>query len=549
MILSFLVATAVAADYAREAKERMNLNFDLDSVEEALAAPAPSAAQPQVQVQTKVVRRLPLEPNSTLDHVLVLRDRAVVTRTRALELAPGVHRVRFEGLPLGLDTTTLAAELRGDTRVGRARVVGVELVSGSGDVEETERIAGIRAEAEGLTDKLGAVRDRIEALLVQRAYLDRALLTGAADGKAAPSLDVVKGTYTWLGDTERDLASRLREQEAIAQKLGEALDPLLAKLQDPRATGLTVRVDLDVAAAGPVVVGLRYGVSGASWTPAYAARLTPGSPLVRLETQALVRQATGEAWTDAEVELSTASPVVGGAAPTLTPWVLDERGVDPGSLVVTTGQSGGSGARVFPVEGRRTIAGDGSEARIPIEAREATARLSLATAPRVTPEVFRSAVLTWTGDAPLLPGTVASFVGGDYVGSAPLSAVAPGEALSLGFGVDDQVQVARALVSRKVETLVGGRTRTTVRVRTTVHNYAKTPQTVHLTDQVPVSQVDRIAVALVEATVPPTPVGEATAGVMCWDLALAPGEERALELSFTVTAPKELQARVYDMLL
>jgi len=544
--MSFLLfaATAAATDYAQQAKERMKLSFDLDSVEEALAAPAASPAAARA-IAVPVVRRLPLEPNSALRHVLVLRDRAVVTRVRTVDLGRGAQRVRFEGLPLGLDTATLAAELR----AGGARVVGAELVAGVGDVEETERIAGVRKEAQDLTLRLGAVRDRIEALLVQRAYLDQALLSGAGEGRPAPTLDAVKGAYTWLGDTQRELAARLREQETSAEELGETLEPLLVKLQDPRATGLTVRVDVDVARAGPVELGLRYGVLGASWTPAYAARLDPGSAQVRFETQALVRQTTGEVWNDAELELSTATPVVGGAAPTLGAWVLDEAGVNPASLQVGGGVSQGSGARVFPVEGRRTIAGDGSESRIPLEARDVAARFSLQTVPRIAPEVFRGASVPWTGEAPLLPGVVTSFVGGDYVGSASVGAVAPGEELGLGFGVEDQLRVTRTLASRRVEHLVGGRTRTTVTVQTRVRNFGKDARAVRLLDQIPVSQVDRISVALLQTSLPAATVPDLPAGVLAWDLALAPGQETSVELSFSVTAPKELQARVYDMLM
>ena len=548
----FLIAAAFANPnaYAEEAKARMKLSFDLDEVQGELAMPAPAAAAPRAggaasgRQAAVYVPPLPLEPNSILDRVMVLRDRAIVTRTRAVKLSSGAQRVRFEGLPLSIDTTTLAAELRG----GRAKVVGVELVSGSGDVEETERILETRKNAVELGAKLGVVRDQIEALLMQRAYLDGALLTPNGEARPAPSLDVVKGTLGWLGEAERDLAAKLRENEDKAQKLGEELEPLLTKLRDPVATGMTVRVDLDVAAEGSVDVALRYCVYGASWQPAYSARLDPDSNMVTLETNAVVAQSTGETWTNATLQLSTASPVVGGAAPQLNAWILDESGVDAGSLAVSGAAASGAGARVFDVEGRRTIAGDGSQASIPLTSQKAPTVLSLATVPRVTPEVFRTAAVTWTGESPLLPGAVASFVGGDYVGSANIVAVAPGEALNLGFGVDDRIRVDRRLVSRKVEHLMGGRTRTTVRYKTTVHNYAKVAQVVRLTDQVPVSQIDRITVSLAEPSLAPVVDPEAPAGVSSWQLALPAGGEMVVETGFTVTAPRELQSRMDQML-
>ncbi len=549
MIL-LLIGAAFSSDYAAEAKERMKLSFDLDAVLAELAAPpAPASAarkgRAQAEVYIPLPPPLPLEPNSEVERVLVLRDRAVVTRARTVELAAGTQRVRFEGLPASIDTTTLAADLR----VGRGRVVGVELVSGTGDVEETERIEGIRKRAEALSAELGGLRDRIESILVQRAYLDRSLLGASEATRPAPTLDVVKGTLTFLGEAERDLASRLREHEEKAGKIGEELAPLLVKLRDPSATGLTVRVDVEMPAAGKVDVALRYGVLGASWSPTYSARLDPDAAGVTFETQALVQQYTGELWKDARIELSTARPLVGGAAPELTPWLLDEYGVDASSIGSTGGASSGAGARVYPVDGKRTLAGDGSQARFPLASVTGNVALALDTVPRITPEVFRSGQFVWTSESPLLPGPVASFVGGDYVGSATIGAIAPGEAIGLGFGVEDRVKAERTLVSRKIEHLLGSRTKTTVRFRTTVRNFGKAAAVVNLRDQVPVSQVDRITVSAVESSLASNVDPTAPAGVLGWSLSVPAGGSQQVEICFSVTAPRELQGRVDQMLL
>lgn len=532
---------ARAADtFAEEAKHRMGLSFDLDAVQAELAAPAPAAPRAMASGQAYVpVPALPLEPNSTLERVLVLRDRAVVDRRREVELASGTTRVRFEGLPLGVDAGALHAEVE-----GAARVASVELASGVGDVDETARIAEVRAEAERLGNELGRVRDHLESLLMQRAYLRGALLPAGGEGRPTPALDTVKGTLAWVGEAERDLAAKLRADEEKAKKLGEALEPLLVKLRDPRATGVVVRVDVEAERATTAKITLRYTVPGAAWSPSYAARLDPDTGAVALETHALVRQATGEDWSDVRVQLSTAAPAVGGAAPVLSAWIVDESGVDPYALTAQGGVRTGAGAMVFDAVGLRSIAGDGSETRIPLSTTRLPTTTHLATVPRVVPEVFRTARVTWAGEAPLLPGTVNAFVGGDYVGSAVVGAVAPGEAMDLGFGVDDRVKVDRQLLSRKVDHLVGGRTRYTLRYRTTVSNFAKVAQAVTVSDQVPVSQVDRITVALLDGT-PPTPSADNPPGVSCWTLQLAPGATQAIEYGFVLTAPRELRMEQY----
>ena len=69
---------------------------------------------------------------------------------------------------------------------GDARLVGVELISGAGTVEETERVAALRAEMKGLAAELGKVQDDIEALLAQRRYLRGALLDPVPGGTPRP---------------------------------------------------------------------------------------------------------------------------------------------------------------------------------------------------------------------------------------------------------------------------------------------------------------------------------------------------------------------------
>ena len=474
-LLACLALLAPAAhaeehDFATAAKARMNLSFDNDAVQAELAAPmaAPTYAAPGRPVAPRAVAPrpvLPLEANSTLDHVVVMRDRAIVTRTREVKLAAGPQRVRFDGLPLGLAADALYARVRD----GKARVVGVELVTGVGE-----------------------------------------------SSRPLPTLDVVKGTLGWVGEAERDLAVKLRVDEERAKELGDDLEPLLVKLRDPLATGMTVQVDLDVAAASTVDL-------------------------------ALVSQTTGEPWTTATLQLSTADPVAGGTAPTLAAWVLDESGMDASQFTASSGERTGAGAQMLDVAGRRTIAGDGSEARIPLSAGIFPTVVSLTTVPRRVPAVFRSAHVTWTGESPLLPGPVASFVGADYVGSANLLAVAPGEAMDLGFGVDERLKVDRKLADRQVEYLLGGRTRYTVRYVTTVQNFGKAPQTVTLSDQLPVSQIEKVAVVMLSSTPAVTDPNDPP-GVLRWPLTIAPGGTATVELAFTVTAPREQAYRLDQMM-
>lgn len=562
-------------DLQQAAEARMGLSFELDQVEGKLdrakrqSAPSPAAAPPRaydeygqvVDVPPVVpVVRLPLEPNSTLRSVTVHRDRALVTRFREMDLGSGAHTVTFEGLPLGILDEGLMASVES----GNARIVAVENVSGAGEVRDDARIEQVRTDAETLVDKLGDVRDRIESLLAERQYLRTALVPDGAT--TIQTVAQVRSGLTFVSESERQIAHDLREQEDEAKELAEKLEPLLTKLDDPLATGQPVRVDVEVDKAGPVRVGLRYAVLGAGWSPSYSARLDPATGEVELEIYGVVAQSTSEDWTDADIALSTADPTGRGNVPDLVPWTLGRSGGVGvyGALDLGTGATTGAppaaatggvvdsqlearvegrGAVVFGIEGKRTIRGDGSPQRLPVGVQKLAGAVTLATIPKVAPEVQRRATVRYDGALPLLPGPASSFVGRDYVGSGDIRAVVPGETLELAFGTDDRFRVTRQLVSRNQERVGRKSSRYTFRFRTTIANHGDEPAVVALADQLPLSEDTRIEVKVLDLAGGTTRPED---GTVAWSLTVPAHGEAHVELAFSVTVPDELSSVASD---
>lgn len=573
----FLSSPAFAQDYGAQAEEIMGLSFDLDSIEGRLrakpAARAPSPAAPapydayaysDAYVAPTPVAALPLEPNSDVDRVIVFADRAVVTRVLTVPATAGALEVTFEGLPLGL----VATSLEGGVRSGAAEIIGVEVSSGAGKVEETARILAVKEEMLVVTGELGEIRDRIESLLAQRAYLRTAVLHSGREAPP-PTLAQVRDTFGYVGTTEEDIARKLRIEQKRATELDEKLTPMLVKLDNPLATGLSVTVDLDVARAGDVTVALQYQVGGAWWSPTYNARLDPDAATVDLEYYGLVTNTTGDVWKDATLLLSTARPAESGVMPAVSPWMIgaDAYGYPAtvsGSMITgpgfyelasaspapsatsgaapsTSATVDGSGVVVFTIPGRRTVLGDGSAQRIPVRTQTLPATVTLATAPKLVPEVFRKARIRYDGSVPLIPGPVSSYVGPDYVGTGAIEAVVPGETLDLSFGADDRMQVTRQLISRHVErTGIGKNTvRYTFGFRVAVTNHTGRAQVVEVLDQLPVSQIESVTVKTIAVSAGLEPEEGDGPGLLRWRLPIEPGQTGSVTLEFSVTAPAD----------
>ena len=568
-----LVCALTFAQYKEQAEKAMNLSFSMDEVENRLAAPAPAQAAARMaqmdgnaEFRTMVVAQpaLPLVANSRITDVVVYRDRAVVVRQRTVDVGDGVTRVEFTGLPLAVAPESIQAEATAGA------IVSVELVSGT-EVEETARIEETRGDLRELTDDLGEIRDRIESLIAQRMYLQTTLLTGGHTGPTPP-LDQVRGALAFLGDAERQIASQLRIEQDKAETLDEKIRPLLLQLDDPFATGRTVRVEVRSDRGQKSTVDLRYQVWGASWSPAYNARYDEKTSKITLEYYGVVAQGTGEGWKDARLAFSTANPAISGDLPILSTWwlgsgagnlmadieqtKLDNRGSQgifgpaPGGVegVIATSRSGG--AVVFPVDGLRTIAGDGSPQRIEIGEQTFPALVELSAVPKLVAEVYRRARLKYEGSAPLLPGPVTTFAGTEFVGSGRFTSVVPGEELKLAVGTDDRFKIERKLTARNVENTGAKRNvRYTFSYRIDVANFSPDAREILVTDQIPVSSREKVVVELLpETTAALAALPEDPPGLLRWKLALAPNEKESIVLSYSVTFPREEEGYVQQEL-
>jgi hypothetical protein len=262
--------------------------------------------------------------------VTVFSDRA---RVRRRGRAPGGARlVRFPDLP----GATFIDTIRVATSAGR--IIRVEATP-----VERERLS--IAEAAKLLDQLDAADDQIAAF-EDRARLDQwevDLLTRLApaapvseekrEGRKGPPLDVGSWWHALDFVTGRagEARARLARVPDERRELAEKRERLVAELDRLNQGGFAQRVVqvvavLEAAGSGaPADLELEYFLPGARWKPIYDLHFAPARGQVRLETAAVVVQATGEDWQQAALSFSTAIPGRGIDLPELLTWTLGER--------------------------------------------------------------------------------------------------------------------------------------------------------------------------------------------------------------------------------
>ncbi len=138
---------------------------------------------------------------------------------------------------------------------------------------------------------------------------------------------------------------------------------------------------------------------------------------------------------------------------------------------------------------------------------------------------------------PLLPGKVALYQDGTFLGLTDMDFIANGEKFALFLSVADHLKLTRQM-DRKQSTLVR-RTRNQMQVVyiVTVENLAAEATTFTLADRIPVSEnkeirVDRVSIA--------PAVKPDSQGLLHWELTLKPGEKREFRIGYQVEYPAEL---------
>lgn len=522
---------------------------------------------------------------SRIDGVTVYPDRAQVRRVARVELDAGLYRIRFPRLARNMMADSIRV---GGEGTANAVLHGFDLHTDYLGTSPTKDVADLEAKLVTLNDRDRALNDQRQ---VHQRQLDTLVETAekAAGGLAAQlaagkaNLKVWTELLGYLKAQQAAEASAIRGIEQLKRKLATEITAVRTKLNKLRGFRReeVYQVDVTVEAQRPGTLDLtlEYVQPGASWAPAYDARLDPKGERLDWRYYGVVRQSTGENWKDVALRLSTARPASGSHPPTVDPWFLSlwQPPPPPAPAARAMGASR-PGQNVFN-QRRNRVAKDELEAEAsepqPEEAREAVAavadqgtsvtlevprrldipsdgephqtpigqatlkpKMAYRVVPRVTPEAFLEVEAVHPGPWPLLAGAVKAFVGKDYVGTTPLREdIVPNQRFNLPMGVDRSMQVKRSRLAKQVgeSGLLGKRGFGEYRYEVTVTNFKSQAAAVTVIEPIPQVTDDAISVSLTRATHAPAP--DSPPGQVRWKLDVKPGEKKVLQWGYRVEWP------------
>lgn len=192
------------------------------------------------------------------------------------------------------------------------------------------------------------------------------------------------------------------------------------------------------------------------------------------------------------------------------------------------------------------VAADGRWHTVPVGEVPVDTEFEYVCVPSVDPAVFGTVLVTNASAHALLAGPVDVMVDGDFVLTAPLPTLAPGQRQAVGLGVAESVRVARrAHMRESTAGLRGGTTVLEHTVEIDVANRLPYPVVVQVRERVPVSADKDVRIEEHKASPPWTPAErpvdgqeeDYVRGVRSWRVALEPGSTAHLTGGYGIRLP------------
>ncbi|WP_223969715.1 mucoidy inhibitor MuiA family protein [Bradyrhizobium sp. RD5-C2] len=521
-----------------------------------------------------------LDAASQVDAVTVYPDGASVTRVITLDLPAGDNTLIAKDFPMALDTGSLRVEGEAGAKltIGAIDARHPHPVSPANLPEIDKRIEALRDQREDLQGMITSA----EARRKFAEHFAEAAPVGIGEKGEARPVSEWRAAFSAVGDEVATADNAIRD----AARKQRDIDREIVRLEAERAakppSKLEVRIELASAAATRATLRVTYAVRNARWTPLYDARLDTGTkdrkPAIELVRRAEITQTTGEDWSNVALVVSTVRVARGGNAPDLHSLIVQypqpPRPAMAGKLLDSVQQRSalapapaaaaleefrlGAGTALdeqqatpeigafqatFKIPGRVSVTANEGAKSLRISTAMITPDLAIRAVPVIDPTAFLEASFVQADDAPLLPGLVAIYRDGIFVGRSRMATAAKDETVRLGFGADDKVKIERTVVKRNEGSagLIVTTSKTDERAfKTTVRNGHDFPIKVAIQDQLPVSENDDIVVEMLSSSTPATTINlRDKRGVLEWAFEAKAGEVRDVNFAWRMRWPKD----------
>lgn len=489
--------------------------------------------------------------------VSLYRTGCIVKRRGLVTLRKGKQTVAFENMPQSMDVSTV-------------RLAVSEGASGSN--VQTEVLTPAQKE-EALADVKKKIARIENSIAIKKAQIDMWNANADFSAKENVSISDVVNYITSLPAHLEKLYDETEELNAQKKELEK-------QLQDIQVMNrcYVVKADIEAAEDGQYQVEIRYYDSNRRWNPVYEIYTSEEEDVMKIRLKAEIGQGTIENWEKVKLTLFTGNPQISGNIPVLDPQYVDfykeqrmyktmarnvsymamgamameesmvEEEADAVEEPVAVDAMmydayNGSAQAVqndtmmeYELEGYWDVPKE-NRTTADLQEHDVECRYHVVCVPKMDEVGYLAGEVKTADIEEILNTNAVVYHKGTYLGNVYINADMSKDTYDISLGRDESIKLKRTQKKKFTSNiLLKGRKKTDYEYEIKVTSTKNKECRVTVRDQIPVSQDKTIVIE--KTDISGGKLDEKT-GAIDWELELAAGESKTMNLNYSVTWPKD----------
>ncbi|MBS1634346.1 MAG: DUF4139 domain-containing protein [Bacteroidetes bacterium] len=392
-----------------------------------------------------------------------------------------------------------------------------------------------------MNKELGLIKCRRETAETEKTLLFRNEAIGGLSTQGVAVAEIEKAS-AFFSKRYYELSKELYTQGEREQELRDRIKKYESQLKELSTVSVQTTSEIRVTVNSPSemhsLFKFRFLTAKAGWAPVYDFKFEGANKPLQFVFRANVFNASGVAWQDVSIRLSTADPIVGFSVPSLQNNENTPREKAPVQGVKFKQIEIVNAITDYTIAHQYTIPSDAKPYLVDVSTDVMPAGFNYLLIPKLDPFGFLMAKIPDWNKYNLIPGVANIYNMGSYMGKTFLDTYADNDTLSLYLGKDKNIQAVRSEKNNtKNHFLAGNYFVENTKTEIIIKNNAKESIPIEMLDQVPVfEKEDKEKMTL-------SNVGNALynkqEGLLRWTFSLQSGESKTISYSYEIKTPKE----------
>ena len=484
---------------------------------------------------TALAQEKEIEAHATIKSVVIYNSAAEVNYQHELELPEGKSTIVFTDLSPFIIENTIQVSIS-DPQIDI--ITTTEKINHIKEQKaQNHKVALLQDSIALIKNEAGLLKCKAEALNQEKILLFKdESIGGVSKGVAVSEIEKASAFFSKRYYEINQELFRLHEKETAIQnrlmRMNNEINSLSQNTQKPHSE---IRVTVMSRKSKKASFIFKYLTLQAGWAPAYDFKYQgPNEPL-NFVFRANVFNASGTAWDNVDIVLSTASPTNGFNTPSLnTP--ASNKAYSNGEVHFRILEVTNAIAE-YVIKHKYSIPSDSKPYLIDVEAYNIQATYSYLLIPKLDPFGFLMAQIPDWNKYNLIPGTTNIYNKGSFMGKTFLNTYAENDTFSLYLGKDKNIQSIRKETStNNKQSMMGNYYIDKTSTSLSIKNNSAEKLDIQLLDQVPVFDGDdKVKFSLQGAELALYNKDE---GLLTWNFSLNANENKNFDYKYEIREPR-----------